>query len=68
VIYDRPVSELMRDVPADLTEPFSVADVVGRFNEHYQRIKKTAMAAHVRGLTACKSHHDCTGNRITEHR
>lgn len=52
MIYDRPVSDLMRDAPADLTAPFSVADVVAWFQEHYPKIKNNTITAHIRGLTA----------------
>src|SRR4051794_26340710 len=50
-IYDRPVSELMRDAAAELTYPTKPSAVIAWFGAHYPRIKANTVRAHVKGLT-----------------
>ena len=52
MIYDRPVAELMRDVPEALAPTFTVADIVAWFGANYPKIKHNTITAHIRGLTS----------------
>jgi hypothetical protein len=52
MLYDRPVSELMEDCAAEISEPFRPADVVAWFGQRYPAVKATTVRAHVIGLTA----------------
>jgi hypothetical protein len=52
MIYDRPVSGLMRDAAAQLTPPFAAGDFVTWFAERYPKIKASTVKAHVAAMTA----------------
>lgn len=52
MIYDRPVTVLMRDAAAQLTPPFSAGDVVAWFAKYYPKIKPNTVRAHVIAMTA----------------
>jgi hypothetical protein len=52
MLYDRPVRELMRDAANDLSLPTTPAAVTGWFARKYPLVKKTTVAAHIKGLTA----------------
>jgi endonuclease len=52
MIYDRPISALMRDAVADLSPPYTVSEIVAWFAEHYPKVKASSVRAHVKGLTA----------------
>jgi hypothetical protein len=52
MIYDRPVSDLMRDAASSLEPPFSVDQIVKWFGANYPKIKSNTIKAHIRGMTA----------------
>jgi hypothetical protein len=52
VIYDRPISALMKDAAAELSPPYTVDEIVAWFAEHYPKVKASSVRAHVKGLTA----------------
>jgi endonuclease len=52
LLYDRPVRTLMREAASDLPMPTSPAAVVNWFGLKYPLVKKTTVAAHIKGLTA----------------
>jgi hypothetical protein len=52
MLYDRPISALMREAAADLTPPYTVNDFVTWFGEHYPKVNSKSVRAHIIGLTA----------------
>lgn len=52
MIYDRPISALMKDAAADLSPPYTVSEIVAWFAEHYPKVRASSVRAHVKGLTA----------------
>src|SRR6266516_846896 len=52
MIYDRPIWALMKDAAAELSPPYTVADIVAWFAEHYPKVNRSSVRAHITGLTA----------------
>jgi hypothetical protein len=52
VLYDRPVSQLMKDAASEMPDQFAPTDVVAWFRERYPNVKEGTVRAHVIGLTA----------------
>jgi hypothetical protein len=52
MLYDRPISALMREAAADLTPPYTLSDFVTWFGEHYPKVNPKSVRAHIIGLTA----------------
>lgn len=42
----------MKDAAVDLSPPYTVAEIVAWFAEHYPKVKASSVRAHVKGLTA----------------
>lgn len=51
MIYDRPIRELMKDA-AELAPPYTAAEIVEWFGQHYPRVNPNSVRAHIIGLTA----------------
>ena len=52
MIYDRPIWALMKDAAADLSPPYTVAEIIAWFAANYPKIKASSVRAHIKGLTA----------------
>ncbi len=52
MLYDRPVRELMRDAAKQLPSPTTPREIIDWFAREYPLVKKTTVAAHIKGLTA----------------
>lgn len=63
--YDRPIWSLMHDAAADLEPPWTVADFIAWFGEHYPDVKPASVRAHVSAMTANdpnRRHHPHVGS------
>src|ERR671919_881208 len=52
LLYDRPISVLMKDAAAELTPPYTVPEIIAWFGEYYPKVKASSVRAHVTALTA----------------
>ena len=52
MLYDRPVRELMREAARQLALPTGPNQIIGWFAREYPLVKKTTVAAHIKGLIA----------------
>ena len=52
MLYDKPVSELMRDAVPELKPPYSPNDFVAWFESHYPKVNPKTVRMHVKGLTS----------------
>jgi hypothetical protein len=52
VLYDKPVSELMRQAAEDLAPPYSPSDFVAWFQSHYPKVNPKTVRMHIKGLTS----------------
>jgi len=51
VIYDRPVHELLAECARGLREPFTRAEILAWFRNHYPAVEESTVSAHIAGLT-----------------
>lgn len=51
MLYDRPVRELMREAANQLSLPTSPNEIISWFAREYPLVKRTTVAAHIKGLT-----------------
>lgn len=66
MLYDRPVHELLGECTHSLDEPFSSAQIIAWFHEHYPDVKETTLRVHISGLTA-GSHSAPSASQFARH-
>ena len=51
MIYDRPVHELLVECASSLPEPFTRAEILSWFRQHYPAVQESTVSVHVSKLT-----------------